>query len=881
MKKEELKQMYFSFVFTGKANKTKEIKTIEKIKMIKESFGEGFKNLEAEALIWNDKVKKMCEEATALVNQGKSQNSLEYDNLKRRANNLGYNAFSFIAPIFQNPPQVNEQQEIAIQSAYTANKGNDREEVSRSQSVKVKYKFSSPDYQYRWVSLWEDGSDKTRRLNEIVSSLEQKNKNIDAFYAKHDEWIEMAKAIYEKVNSDNYKDYENEIQELGKPLTIMVNKKIENASNRLQKLNVRNNYSTIVFHTDGYGNEISRLKACKSWTLLIDETGYKNYDSAFDTNGSGMIAGVLFDNSNPLPDQPPHHGTDEKTAEDFTAGDEIINTILMHENCGVLVMPVKNYSSAHGWINMLASFINLVIDMLPLGNDKTSLSVIIENKGIYKKTANFNMLTDFCRSRLQVYTPERAKKITLNDIKVMTKDYSLNAYPDMVAYTGLAKNPLTRERLDRTGWKRSGVLPKIEPEKYQHILENFYTSTAKTSAYDWNEIVLAQLNCKNTLIDNISKTIGFEAQNNPSLWRTYLNYTVNHLDSKAIDMYMLAHQIDWLKQYEPVSEMMSGKIKLLWLVTKLAEENHRGNVPVLNEAMDEYRRLSAELFVEDAPLCCWADLHLAVTYTNAFEFDKAGEVIASWEKCPAAMPGLQYYGQLLSTMGQHRAFVGKNSEAIKYFNEAISTFNRLSDKEQAAKDENQTLSYLVISMMDSGTVAEEMEAMMCRYFNESDIASAITRLAQSKEPSEKYMHHILLRYLTSLPIEHQYCQQYLSLANNWSHQKDGHPWELIEFYRGLLQHANGNIELAKQSFEVAHEIAIDGGPTLKIIDAVIIGTYAAIENISFDEYVKLVEEVIEAIPAIGEARKQVLRSQPKQKIKTIEFVKAVLPFNFR
>jgi hypothetical protein len=174
-----------------------------------------------------------------------------------------------------------------------------------------------------------------------------------------------------------------------------------------------------------------------------------------------------------------------------------------------------------------------------------------------------------------------------------------------------------------------------------------------------------------------------------------------------------------------------------------------------------------------------------------------------------------------------------------------------------------------------------MEAMMCRYFNEPELASAITRLAQSKEPSEKYMHHILLRYLTSLPIEHQYCQQYLSLANNWSHQKDGHPWELIEFYRGLLQHANGNIELAKQSFEVAHEIAIEGGPTLKIIDAVILGTYVAIENISFDEYVKLVEEVIEAIPAIGEARKQVLRSQPEQKIKTIEFAKAILPFNFR
>ena len=73
------------------------------------------------------------------------------------------------------------------------------------------------------------------------------------------------------------------------------------------------------------------------------------------------------------------------------------------------------------------------------------------------------------------------------------------------------------------------------------------------------------------------------------------------------------------------------------------------------------------LLEENAHLVCRAELNLAVNATNCFEFDSASRVIDRWRDLPIAVPGLRYWAQAQSSLGQHAVFRGDNAAAAPLF----------------------------------------------------------------------------------------------------------------------------------------------------------------------------------------------------------------------
>ena len=178
---------------------------------------------------------------------------------------------------------------------------------------------------------------------------------------------------------------------------------------------------------------------------------------------------------------------------------------------------------------------------------------------------------------------------------------------------------------------------------------------------------------------------------------------LNHLDSKAIQLNFLKRQVNYLADNMPPESDLPPRLRIIWLTAKLAEENHLGRIA--EHLSGQLEKLLPAMYLEDAPLCCWSILHQAVTQTNAFRFASAQKIIRDFCNTFALIPadlsckkffsdsgkissefnskiavaGTRYYGQLLSSLGQHEAFCGNREQADEYFLCAIKCFSLLSD----------------------------------------------------------------------------------------------------------------------------------------------------------------------------------------------------------
>ncbi|MBQ7651687.1 MAG: hypothetical protein IJS15_12055, partial [Victivallales bacterium] len=494
-------------------------------------------------------------------------------------------------------------------------------------------------------------------------------------------------------------------------------------------------------------------------------------------------------------------------------GDKVIETLINHEQCGVLAIPASAYASAQGWGSLIASFIDLVLRLLPLpeGKEKVKLNIFVEARSPYDKEVDFNFMRDACRYNLMHVFPERANRISF-DITTMGKTDSHNAYPDLISHTCAVrfKNPLATARFNASGWNGTCFL-NYSASELRNLLEYFF-SGRNLPAPEWDALLKVADISQNGLLSAILKAIGTEAQGKLPLWKEYLDWTVAHLSSKAISLRKLHSQLSWLKTYQPAETELPPRIKLLWLTSKLAEANHLGEIEKQSPVGQEFMRLIEDLYEEDAPLACWAVLHLAVQKTNAYQFEAAKKLVTDFSDigsllskeppftrllksvvrkltgdtapnnyAPAAIPGLRYYGQLLSSCGQHEAFLGDNAKAIIYFKEAIKCFERLS--ENKFLDIDQTTAYLATAQMDLAPKSKETESVMEQYLG-CNIKDAAAKLASSTEDKDKYHHHILLRYLVQSENKDA-IMAYLGAKDNWK-VGDGHPWEMIEFYRALI-----------------------------------------------------------------------------------------------
>lgn len=670
------------------------------------------------------------------------------------------------------------------------------------------------------------------------------------------------------------------------------------------RLNAYGKHKKIGPSYETHPNDIYGLKPSKAWELYVDESG-----TGFFSGEDGVIAGVLSDLSNPLPVQPSLHAMTDKTAESIKAANELVETLVTHSNAGVLALPIRAQAASAGWAAGVASLIDIVLRLLPLDarEEKVSLKVLVEIRGAYEKAEHFVFLKDACLFSLARTFPERANKIDLH-VEAMDKTCPYNAYPDIVA--NACHTALTRacgykhDRLLAAQWEGTCFL-NYEAGSIEKLFDDF-RSGRQLDGKTWDHF-LSNERTSHSIVSAMLARFGEEAQAVVEIWNEYLSWTIGHLESKAIDIWRLGRQIGWLEKYRPQSAQMPKRLQLLWKTVTLAQRNHMGGV--LSDAeYAEYRKLASALYEEDAPLTCWATLHLAVAETNAFRFKQAkriveeylklirsatwGADVPKWLKKPAdlllskikmrsssaaAIPGLCYYGQLISSYGQHYSFLDDNETAINYFTEAIKTFKKLSDPSAADSEIKQTMAYLVIAKMDSAKIADDEARKALAEYLCGDPCDAARSLSRTPRSDRKYHHHVLLRYMFSGRPANDIKAAYLENKSNWA-SADGHPWELIECYRAML--CEDPVEQIDR-FKAAMRLSDVGDVTLQVISLTMLGCLLALGGTTRADYCTRLEKVLKLVPDLGEKRAAALRAQPDKLLQPNDFIKAVLPFNFR
>ncbi|MFH1532984.1 MAG: hypothetical protein ABIK09_19845, partial [Pseudomonadota bacterium] len=264
-------------------------------------------------------------------------------------------------------------------------------------------------------------------------------------------------------------------------------------------------------------------------------------------------------------------------------------------------------------------------------------------------------------------------------------------------------------------------------------------------------------------------------------------------------------------------------------------------------------------------------------------FDAATELLARWDGVDPRVPGLQHWARVRSSLGQHAAFRGDRSTADALFIEAIGAFRRLSDPEMAAGEIRQTAHYRAIAALECAECDDET---FLRLLGDAGVVlsdDSVSALAASDVPEDKYRHHLLVRSLYERGPDAA-VRVYLTTRDEWAFREDqGHPWELIAAYRGLLLERSGLREEALLELERGAVLALGEGQgtTLRLIGAVLATLHASLSGGEMPA-----REFLSAlIPKLPGARDRIERLIEVAAGDTVqepgEILAAVLPFNFR
>jgi hypothetical protein len=654
--------------------------------------------------------------------------------------------------------------------------------------------------------------------------------------------------------------------------------------------------------------DLRALSPRPAWQLLIDETGTEFGPAAAALSPADRSLGRfigLF-----LPATAADHGLRPLTSgwhavdQSIAELDRVIQGIL-DAPVGVLGITVQQLPAAPGerWAFGVIRLVDLALRLLPMAGP-TRLEVLIEQRGHeFQGGTQWPAVAEQARLRLAEVDPERGGWLDLRIRTIRKTDSPYNGYVDALAFIAAQSADYSRACLAASGLAGTCLLDG-DAETLTRI-QDWLNRGRNLDGRDWS-LLLAHPQSEQpaNLTATLLARLGAGARRDPDLWKRYLDYVMAHFDSRSLDLPTLGRQVIWLQTWAPPAQQLPPTLQLLWYTAQLARANHLGQTE--QPWIAEMQALADRLMEEDARLVCRAELNLAVTATNGYDFAAAGQALARWNPSepqqlgklrrliqrvignrptetgdpasPArAAAGLRYWAQVRSSLGQHAAFTGNLPGAVAFFDEAIDSFRQLSDPEQARRDLAQTQTYRAIALMDDprqdpDTVRAAVETVT------GPLPEALIRLARSVANADKYAHHLVLRWLAQRP-EPALAETYLAERDGWD-RGEGHPWPLIQIYRALLLHgqdSEGALQLAMDSAAIAD--APDSGPVVRLIGAcgraIAVGwgqPWSAAET----ELNRLRADLPLAAPRLDR-----LAAYLRQPTAPMTLLKEVLPFNFR
>ena len=632
---------------------------------------------------------------------------------------------------------------------------------------------------------------------------------------------------------------------------------------------------------------IETLSPSEKWILFIDETGdaftksEKGPGFITDLGERGLMGkfvGVLIPLEAKLPELSPDiHFADMNNIDEM---DQIVQDLL-DQPVGIWGVSVDSLPETKGqrWVDGVMHVVSWVLRLLPLAESPCELEIVVENRGEHSKSSDWEALLRTIISGLSETNPERYSKIHAKisiEGKRGGKWEKQHAYVDAIAHSWGSPAKDAKARLEASGL-RGTCLHEGNGETLIKIWDLLKEGTT-LDASDWQKLLHDQdLSFDASLSSTLLSQVAESCRTNRDLWRKYLDATVAHLESKAIDLFGLGKEVAWLDSCMPTGEAIPELLELYWLTAQLENGNHMGAIEFQDEA--KLTELSDKLFEESPQPVCQADLAIAVLETNRFDFETASSALARWEEFPMVVAGRRHWSRLQSSHGQHAAFRGDLVSARESFLVAIDGFEGLSDDDDAFREISQTSCYLAIASMDDPEVDEkDVREAVARVTGELD-AKRIGELAKSTDPSEKFAHHLLLRFLRCRGCEEDRLS-YVSEKDQWG-VDEGHPWPLIQAYRGILLHPKEPARAVERMVE-ASRMALDPkqGPTVRMIGLTLgiiamgWGAKSMVTEQDLDQIENLLPAAKERVALLREALSNLFECSE-------ELLEGVLPFNFR
>lgn len=568
-------------------------------------------------------------------------------------------------------------------------------------------------------------------------------------------------------------------------------------------------------------NSLRHLPSATEWTVLVDETGnrFSAEADSDDTTAIGRLVAIALPQGVTLSRLDNFHAAD-------VPGPRVDQALgaLQRSNAGVFGYSVREpLIHAGSWFGHIVHLLRWVLWQLPVPENKSvHVEVHVENRGAFVAKKDLDPVAELLTSEFAERDPARYGKLRLN-LRLVGKDDPLIGYADVVAFTWGSPSRESQDRL-----RKSRLLGHCLLRPGENSLERLFLALNADGTLppdDWYTLVSADPDEPGSLLAQLLGSLGVKAQADAALWQDYLDATLERLRRKRFVPRDLAQAVAWLNRWAPSGRPLPATLRLQLEAARLAAENHQGQVNP-----DRARTCLALVHAlkDEAPAeTCETVLRLAVQATNAFEFNAYREELDRWLAAPVAVPGLANHAKLLSLRGQLDAFGGRHHEAMDYFEQALALFERLSDPQQAARETAQTATYRLIALMDTPeqdaeAVFAELRAFLQRQIHKNDV-QAISRSLAASDDDRRFLHHLWLRALVTLPqVSVEAAQAYLAQSAQWQ-TGTAHPWPLIEAYRAWLLQRTGRHTPAAEAMTHAIEACAEAehGPTLAFMGEVL------------------------------------------------------------
>ena len=633
---------------------------------------------------------------------------------------------------------------------------------------------------------------------------------------------------------------------------------------------------------------VHQLVPCDHWRLVIDEGGdgwgdHGRYD--------GRVVGVLVPKTSQIPGRA-WHTRDEA---DLNKIDKVLQQILDEENVGILGLSAQAAGPVPGvvWANTVLNVLDCIFHLMPIEKGRvTRIDIGIERFRDFEP-ADLYFAAEHLKNSLVKANPDRFGQLKLSvkvygkaTKKALGKDrrIGLIAYADVIAHTWAGTGADAKARL-----RQSNLLGQAGRKKHRFMEACLHDGSPKVlrrawrvwgdheiAADLWDELVQSpELKSPTSLVRTLMDRLGASVRLDVRLWRKYLHAAHEHLESKAVDVHRVDRHIEWLREFMPDGTSLPPALDMLWHSSQLERSNHLGGADeVLSSKLDD---LKGQVWEEFPALVCQADLVRAVEAMNRLAFEEAEKILDPWRDMEAPTPPLRHRGRVLSSLGQISAFRGQWAEAHELFECALSCFARLSDPHAVEAEQRQTGVYQAIAFLDDPQLgAKDRRERLARRLDLT--RDGIAEMAVSADRRQQHAHHLLLRYLVHGAPE---ADVVAYVESDWGKSHAGHPWILIDAYRGALRRVH-DAEMAQSLATKAVEKALDEkqGATVRLIGAAIdLGTLSWGRSPIVDA--KVIDELHDSLPYAA-ARIALLRAaMDAPPADFVTFLTAVLPFNFR